>query len=207
MTFESSKNMGGIGAILLVVGTLVPFFAGIYGWIIDLIGVILLFIGLKGFSDYYKDSRIFNNALYSLVITIIGGVITAVLVVVAALNLLKALGIDLSNLTNAQQIMTNITWDTVAPYVTQILLSFVLFVVFIVVSAFFLRRSLNGLSQKTTVHLFATAGLLFLIGAFLTIIIIGLALMWIAMLLLAIAFFQIPSQPAQQTTAPPPAQQ
>ncbi len=207
MTFESSKNMGGIGAILLVVGTLVPFFAGIYGWIIDLIGVILLFIGLKGFSDYYKDSRIFNNALYSLVITIIGGVITAVLVVVAALNLLKALGIDLSNLSNAQQIMTNVTWDTVAPYVAQILLSFVLFVVFIVVSAFFLRRSLNGLSQKTTVHLFATAGLLFLIGAFLTIIIIGLALIWIAMLLLAIAFFQIPSQPPQQTPAPPPTQQ
>lgn len=207
MTFESSKNMGGIGAILLVVGTLIPFFAGIYGWIIDLIGVILLFIGLKGFSDYYKDSRIFNNALYSLVITIIGGVITAVLVVVAALNLLKALGIDLSNLSNVQTVMTNVTWDTVAPYVTQILLSFVLFVVFIVVSAFFLRRSLNGLSQKTTVHLFATAGLLFLIGAFLTIIIIGLALMWIAMLLLAIAFFQIPSQPVQQTPAPPPTQQ
>jgi hypothetical protein len=40
MTFESSKNMGGIGAILLVVGTLVPFFAGIYGWIIDLIGAV-----------------------------------------------------------------------------------------------------------------------------------------------------------------------
>jgi len=206
MTFESSKNMGGIGAILLVVGTFIPFFAGIYGWIIDLIGVILLFIGLKGFSDYYKDSRIFNNALYSLVIIIIGGVITAVVIVTAALNLLKALGIDLNNLTGAQQIMTNITWDTVAPYAAQILLGLVLFVVFIVVSAFFLRRSLNGLSEKTSVHLFATAGLLFLIGAFLTIVVIGLALIWIAILLMAIAFFQIPSQPPQQTTAPPPQQ-
>jgi len=206
MTLESSKNMGGIGAILLVVGTFIPFVAGAFGWIIDLIGLILLFIGLKGFSDYYKDSGIFNNALYSLIIGIIGGVIAAVLVVTAALGLLNALGINWSNMSSFT-IPSNITWDTVAPYIIQIVLSVVLLVVFIIVAAIFFRRSLDGMSQKTSVHLFATAGLLYLIGAVLLIIAIGAILIWISMILVAVAFFQIPSQPVQQPNVPPPTPQ
>jgi uncharacterized membrane protein len=56
------------------------------------------------------------------------------------------------------------------------------------------------LSAKTNVGLFSTAGLLLLIGAFLVIIVgLGLILIWVAALILAIAFFK--SKPTQQ---PPP---
>jgi uncharacterized membrane protein len=208
MTLESSKNMGGIGAILLVIGPLISYAAGAFALIIDLAGLILLFVGLKGFADYYKDSGIFNNALYALIIGIIGAVISIVLIVTAAIGLLNALGIDianLSNITNIQQIASSVTWDKVAPYVIQIVLSLVLLVVFIIAAAIFFRRSMNSMSQKVNVHLFATAGLLFLIGAVLLIVIIGLLLLWISMILVAVAFFQISSQPVQQPVTPPPA--
>ncbi len=59
MTLESSKNLGGIGALLIVIGTIgsaVP-----YAGILSLIGVILLLIGLKGLANFYKEEDIFNN--------------------------------------------------------------------------------------------------------------------------------------------------
>jgi uncharacterized membrane protein len=76
-------------------------------------------------------------------------------------------------------------------------------VVAIVVAIFF-RRSLTTLSAKTGVGLFATAGLVMLIGAVLTIIIIGVLIIWIALILVAVAFFQTKAQPAQAPPAPPP---
>jgi uncharacterized membrane protein len=74
--------------------------------------------------------------------------------------------------------------------------------VFLIITAIFLRKSLNLLSAKSGVGLFGTTGLLLLIGAVLTIIAIGLILIWIAFILLAIAFFYIKAAPAQAT--PPP---
>ena len=74
MTLESSKTLGGIGAILILVGTLVTSYT--FG-VIGLIGVILVFIALNGLADYYKERSIFSNAIYSLVAGIVGVVVAA----------------------------------------------------------------------------------------------------------------------------------
>ncbi|HJW97784.1 MAG TPA: hypothetical protein VJ529_01555 [Candidatus Bathyarchaeia archaeon] len=58
---------------------------------------------------------------------------------------------------------------------------------------------------------FATTGLVFLIGAILTIVLIGFVLLWVSLLLLAVSFFTIPTQlsqqPTQQPVSPPQTQQ
>ena len=71
---------------------------------------------------------------------------------------------------------------------------------FLVITTFFLRRSLSLMATKTGVGLFGTTGTLLLISAVLTIILIGFLGVVIAFLLLAIAFFSIR---AQQTPPPP----
>ncbi len=76
--------------------------------------------------------------------------------------------------------------------------------VFAIVAAFFARRSLKTLSSKASVGLFSTASLLLIIGAFLTIIFIGAILIWVAVLLMAIAFFQIKPQPEQSASTMAP---
>lgn len=210
MTLESSKTMGGIGAILMAVGFL-PF-AGAYTGILALIGLILVLISVKGLSDYYKDSRIFNNVIYAIGIGIVGVVVAGILIVTAAIGLLDALGINMSNLSNWSTFQTaimNVTdINTILPYIATIAISLILLFVFAIVAAIFLRRSMNGLSEKTHVHLFSTTGLLFLIGAVLVIVAIGFLLLWIALLLLAVSFFTIPTQqPMQQTAQPPQPQQ
>ena len=205
MTLESSKTLGGVGALLMVIGP----FLGVYTGVLGLIGLILVMIALKGLSDHYNEGSILNNALYGVILAIIGGVVFVAVIVVAAVGLLSALGIDMATLSdptalsriNWQEI---VTFDILLPHIATILGSFVVLFIFVVVAAIFLRRSLTLLSAKTGVGLFGTTGLIILIGAVLTIIGVGLILLWIALILLTVAFFSIKTQPAQPPESTPP---
>jgi len=215
MTLESSKTLGGVGAILILVGILVTSYTFS---VVTLVGVILLFIAVNGLANYYKDRSIFSNAIYSLVAGIVG--------VVAALAALLYIIFDTTILTSLLQKIYptwNGSWSTISslrgmtpntanikpsdvlPIFGAMFAVLVILWVFLIVSAFFARRSLKTLSTKTSVGLFSTAALLLLIGAFLTIVFIGLILIWIAVLLMAIAFFQIKTQEEQPsaTVVPP----
>lgn len=201
---ESSKILGGIGAILMLIG---PFGAS-YTGIVGLVGLILVLVALNSLADYYKERRIFTNVLYGAILAIVGGVISVIVIVVAAINMLPILGIQISNWTDVSAIqkvnLQNFTnWSALAPYIGAIIGALVILFVCVVMAAVLLRRSLITLSEKSGTHLFATAGLLMLIGAALTIILVGLVLIWISVLLLAIAFFEMRTQPTQtQTTMP-----
>jgi uncharacterized membrane protein len=218
MNLESSKNLGGIGAILLLIGSVLSSFT--FG-VLDLVGVVLVFIALNGLADYYKERSIFGNAIYSLVAGIVGVVVAAAtaLYIFFDTNIFKNLIIDLypnwngqwSTISSAVSGHTaqtsNLPMSDVVSFVGALFLVLVILWVFAIVAGFFARRSLKTLSTKTSVGLFSTGGLLLLIGAFLTIIFgLGFILMWVATLLIAIAFFQIKPQSEQPvaTMAPPP---
>ena len=78
MTIESSKNLGGIGAILMFIGLIPIPGAQPFLEILTLVGVILVLIALNGFANIYKDKAIINNSLYALVIGIVGAVIAGI---------------------------------------------------------------------------------------------------------------------------------
>jgi len=211
MDLGTSKNLGAVGALLVFItplASMVP-----YGGILGLIGLILLLIGLKGLADYYQTGGIFNNALYAVIVAIVGVVAAVGTAVVAFFTILAALGIDLANLANLNpttlsseliaQLM-NFASGTFITLITAVVVILVILLVFAILAAFFFRKSLSLLSSKAGVGLFGTAGLLMLVGAVLIIIVgIGLILIWIAFLLAAIAFFQIKAQPAQPAPQPP----
>jgi len=209
MNLETSKNLGGVGALLIFISILafpVPYATGI----LALIGLIVLLIGMKGLADYYQTGGIFNNALYAVIAAIVGVVAAIGTAVVAFVSIFADLGIDLANLANLDpttvsseliaQLM-NFASSTFITLITALVVILVVLFVFAILAAFFFRRSLSLLSSKTGAGLFGTAGLLILIGAVLTIIAIGFLLIWIGILIAAIAFFQIKAQAAQ---APPP---
>ncbi len=183
---DSSKMLAAIGALLLFL-SFVP--------VIGIIGIILLFIGLKGLSDYYRDPSIYGHAFKGLIFGIIGTI------AVTALSL------------------TSFTsWFTIAPSAASVFaalgllaLTIVILIVafvFYLLMAMNLKRAFNTLAEKSGENMFRTAGNLLWWGAILTIIAVGLILVWIAWLILAIAFFSMklaPAQPYNQPyTAPPP---
>jgi len=174
-SLESSKTMSGIGSLLLIFP------------IISIVGIILVLLGMKGLSDYYKEPSIYQNALWGVIFGIIALIAIAVAVplffVFGAFSVFT-LGLSLLGLFG---------------------LAVVVFV-FYLIAAMYFRRAFNALARKSGEHLFETAGLLLFIGAVLTIVFfIGLLLILIAWILATIAFFSIkvPSQTYAYTPPPP----
>lgn len=200
MTLESSKNLGGVGAILMTIGTLG--FLGAYTGILWLIGVILVLIAMKGLADHYKEAGIFNNALYGVIFVIVGVFAFIAAIVLTALTALAEIGIDMAALADWNA-YGRIQWQELfGPNIVQLIIGVVISVVvlfvFIIIAAIFIRKSMSATADKTGVGMFGTVGLLTLIGAVLTIIVIGLILLVIAEILLIVAFFSI------KTTQPQP---
>ena len=203
MNLETSKNLGGVGAILMFIGVL-PLFA--YSGIISLVGLILVLIALKGLADYYSEAGIFNNALYGVITAIAGGIVFVGVAFIALVDFLSELGLTIGNVADWSAGLSGMDWTTIdfsiiGNFAAYIFLGLIVLFVFVIITAILLRKSLGSLSAKTGVGLFGTTGLLILVGAVLTIIAIGLLLIWVAMLILAIAFFSIRAQQAQPTTS------
>ena len=207
MSIETSRILGGVGALLMFIG-IIPYI-NFFG-VIELIGLIIVMVALYNLADYYSEGSIFNNALYGLILGIIGGVIAFATVFIAVLTSLTDFMYEIfpdwngdwAALSGLTPNPSNISLDNIAPFIAGILAVIVILWIFSIISAFFVRRSLGALSTKSGVGLFSTTGLLLLIGAVLIILFgIGFILIWISALLLAIAFFQIKPQQEQPTTS------
>ena len=175
---ESSKTMAGVGAILLIL-SIVPDAGAVFG----IIGAILLLIGIKGLASYYQDNEIYQNALMGIVFLIIAIVVIAVAVVGAILSFATVIGIGFG-------ILIAIAGLVVA-------------FVFYLLAATHLRKTFNTLAQKSGEHSFETAGTLLYWGAILTIIFVGLILIFIAWIFATIGFFSMKLQQQQPYASQP----
>jgi uncharacterized membrane protein len=210
MSIENSKILGGVGALLMFIG-IIPYIN--YFGVIELVGLILVMVALYNLARHYREGGIFNNALYGLIIGIVGGVISIAAVIITVLTSLTDLlytlfpdwNGDWTALSGLTPNPSNLSLGDIVPFLVGIFAVFIILWISAITTAFFIRRSLGTLSAKSGVGLFSTAGLLLLIGAVLIILFgIGLILIWISALLLAIAFFQMEPQQAQPTTTTAP---
>ncbi len=204
MNFQTSKNLSGIGALLMFLGALTAPFATVFGaGAIGIVGLMLLLAGLRSIALYYKSAGIFNNALYGGIAAVAGAAASLIILLVVLLDLLSDLGISLnsSNISNlSTQIssgLQNASANTVLKFVGFMFLDIVVLFVFILIATVLLRRSLNLLSAKTGAGLFRTTGTVMFVGGALTIVLLGLILVWISLLMLTIAFFQLRPPPPQ----------
>jgi uncharacterized membrane protein len=183
---DSSKTLAAIGALLLFL-SFIP--------ALGIIGIILLLIGMKGLSDYYRDENIYRSALKGLIFGIIG------IIAVSAFSLLNLLG---------GLITTPVlgAFAIVGGIIFVIVLLVVAFIFYLLMAINF-RKAFNTLAERSGENNFRTAGTLLFWGAILTLIFVGLLLIWIAWIIAALAFFSMklaPAQPQQQYgySAPPP---
>jgi uncharacterized membrane protein/ribosomal protein L40E len=165
MSFESNKTLGGIGAILLAI----PF--------LNLIGIILVLIAMKGMGEYYDDDDIFKNALYGFIFGFVG------VIALIAVILMFAFGVSA-----ASPVIRESTTFAFTGFGLFIIAIVVLYI-FSLIGAIFYKKSLDILSEKSGEQTFSTAGLILLIGA--AIPIIGEILKVVAWILAAVGFFNI----------------
>ena len=175
---ESNKNLAGIGSILLMFPVL------------SIVGIILLYVGIKGLSEYYKDESIMRYAVRGFIFLFISAVAIAValpLLIISGMFsvfILGPLGIGFGLL--------------------SFLFAIVLVFIFYVIAAMNLRKSFNSLAQKSGEHMFETAGTLLFIGSILTILLVGFLLIFIAWIMATIAFLSIKVPQQSNGFTPPP---
>ena len=177
MSLESNKNLGGIGAILLAI----PF--------LNLIGIILVLIAMKGMADYYDEDEIFKNALYGFIFGFIG------VIALVALILMFAFGVAVTS---------PVTSPTALPFagIGLLIITILILYGFSLIGAIFYKKSLDTLSKKSGEQIFTTAGLILVIGA--AIPVIGEILKFVAWIMAAVGFFNI-KEKTQPTESKEPA--
>jgi uncharacterized membrane protein len=194
-SLSQAKTLGGVGSILVLLGA-VPN----VGFILAIVGFILILVAVKNVSEAVREPKIFNDMIIAVLMAIIGLVVFGVIVAVAILSFFNLGG-------------TTVTPGTIPPSVVSgiglLIAGLVVVWVFYLVSAIFLRRTYDTIGTRLNVNMFHTTGLLYLIGAALTIVIVGLLIVLIAEILQIVAFFSIPDQlpsamPPQQGWGPPP---
>ena len=189
-SLQNAKIFGGIGALLMLLG-IIPQTFGILG----LIGFIMVFIAVKMIADEAKDKEIFNSYLYAFIL----GIIAIVAVLAILLMTFTSVGgieffMDLQDLAINNPSDPMVIFDTLAPVLTGAIAALVIGWIIFIVSSIYIRKSFTKISEVTNVKWFGTTGLLFLIGAFTLIILIGFLILIIAVILEIVAFFSLPDQ-------------
>jgi uncharacterized membrane protein len=187
-SFEYSKTLCGEGSILLILG-LVPY----VGWVLGIIGVILLLRGLKELANYYQDNEIYQNSLTGVKYYIIALVAAAVATAAILIGVGTATGFKFSS---PFTLTVGFGIGLVA-FLGGLVIAFI----FYVLAASYLRKTFNTLAEKSGEHSFATAATLLWWGSILTILFFGLVLIFIAWIFAVIGFFSMKSQ-QQQPNAP-----
>jgi uncharacterized membrane protein len=191
-SLSQAKMLGGIGSILAIL-TAVPQ----VGWIIGIVGFILVFIAIKYISDAVGDKSIFDNYLIAFVLIIIGLVIGGVTLLVSIFSIF-----DIPSLIAGGSPPTFEDPASIFQIIQAVLIPLLLVWVFGVVSAIFLRKSFNSVASSLNIGLFSTAALINLIGSVLTVVLIGFIIIFIADIIQIIAFFLIPEQTPQPQQQP-----
>ena len=141
---------------------------------INIVGYILILIAVKYVSDELGDKSIFDNMLYAVVAGIIGVAAAAFIIFTGAV-----FGVFTFALSAIVAIIAGLAVAWIA----------------LVVSSIFIRKSYDTMATKLNVGMFRTAGLLYFIGAILTIVLVGFVILFIAAILQIVAFFSIPESP------------
>jgi uncharacterized membrane protein/ribosomal protein L40E len=178
VTLESNRMLGGVGALLIVVSSITSFlslaqfffpssYLGLVGapvGLLGLVGLILFMIAMNGLANYYKDRAIFDNALYWIITSIVGGVVTAAIAVVVAFSVLSSVIGTLMPLTPGTTPTLSSVLDALQPYIGYFIPVGVVALAVGVISVLFIMRAFNRLAHASGVRLFRTVGLLFLAG-------------------------------------------
>jgi uncharacterized membrane protein len=174
VNFQYSKTLAIEGSVLLLLGP-VP----AVGWILAIIGVILLLKATKELSYYYQDESINKNTWTGLKYYI-----------VALIALAVGVGVGIASFATAG-LFAGAPFTFAAGFVGGLIAIFAGLAVafaFYLLAAVHLRKVYDTLAQKTGEASFTTASTLLLIGAILTIIGIGVILIFISWLFIIIGF-------------------
>ncbi len=128
------------------------------------IGFILKLIGVKKISDATGNGEIFSKYLWSAALAIIASIL----------------------------ILAGMISGMLSGHMMGLGAMMIVGAILMIVAAYFMKQSYDMVAEETGVSMFSTVALLYIIGAVLTIVVIGAILILIAAILEIVAFFSLP---------------
>ncbi|BAL81525.1 DUF996 domain-containing protein [Caldisericum exile] len=178
---RNAKLMGGIGAILPLIGSL--FVRRGYGlsFILGVASIILILMALNEISKKVQNPDIFSNYLTGFILQLINYFVMLIFVVVGGLALIFSFG-------------TGFMGGLRGLGFRAILLLLVIYGL-LIASNYFVKKSFDAVGDSLSNQHFKTAGMLLFIGAILTIVFgIGLIIVLIGEIFEIIGFFTLPDE-------------
>jgi uncharacterized membrane protein len=186
---SNAKILGGIGAILMLIGL---FFISSIGFGVFLVGLILVFIAVKNISDITNDKEIFSNYLMNFIFSIIswGAVIAIMIIAFGAIGGFSWIAeIQTAEINDIESFMAYF-----GSLIGACAIALVVWWIMSIIAAIYLKRSYNSIANHTKVDLFKTTGTVNLIAAITYIILIGFLISFIAKIIEIIAYFSLPDK-------------
>lgn len=199
---KTSKTLSAVGSLLVVV-SLSVFWIPLTN-LAGLVGIVLFLVGLHRIADQLNKKEIFREALKGIVIPIVGIiVIFIVLMVLTGLSILTLIGsspmdfkMDMKNMEDLN-LLLNFLYSTGSTILIVVILSVIASWILIIIHGLKMSKVSDMLNESFSNLRFKAASLLFKLGGWLSIILVGFVLIWIAWLLYTIDFFSLPeSQPS-----------
>ena len=181
MTIESNRTLGGVAAILMLIGiisqastalryvfpnslgaSILTGIGGLFG-VLSFVGFLLFLFAMYGFSKDYQEHRIFSYLLYGIIITIVAAVVVlAIFFIVILFNFVNIFP-NLSSSAPSSQISSEMSkiFSLVLPLFSLVGIIWIVFNV----------KAFNLLSDKSKVPLFRTGAKVLLAGALVNIVI------------------------------------
>jgi uncharacterized membrane protein len=178
-----SSFIGGIIALYGVIGIL---------GLLSFVGLVLFIIAMYQLSRYYNEPNIFNNILYALIISIIGGAVVIATYFAFIISLITNFAVTQQPPTFFTQLIAILIMATVALSIG-------------IINGILHMRAFNRLAEKSGVDSFRTTGLLYIIGSLLSVVGVGFIIVWIAWIFALMGFNRLrPASPhvisAQQSS-------
>ncbi len=180
--FESVKTYGIIGMILELIGTPADIFLHGFGFIISIIGLIFILIALKKISNYYHNKKPYRYMIYSVISGIAMGIVGAL----AFISLISGI------LINPGGTVTTSSGTISESFIFEIIAFLGIMVLGLIISIIFQYMAYKSVYDLTGIEHFNTGALLLLIGAILTIIVIGAFIMFAGFILIILGFNELP---------------
>ncbi|MCX7883095.1 MAG: DUF996 domain-containing protein [Brevinematales bacterium] len=185
---KNAKMLAAIGSLLICL-VMIP---GVH--FISLVGLILFLVGIYQLSSVKQDKTLFQEALWAFLIPTVGGIVLAI-----GTAIVSVIGIGMGG-------MTREGWFE-SERITHLLttgmgMGILLLGIVVLVGAWVLGIIFGAKMQKVSLSLdqhfphanFRLAGSFFFWGGWLSIILVGALLIWIAWLLYTLTFFSLPEE-------------
>ena len=136
---SQAKTLGGVGAILIILGA-----APGIGAVASIVGYILILVAIKNISDILEDKSIFNNMLIAS-ITAITGIISAAILIFASIFSFVGFSDITAGYWGQDFMGSSVEATDIIGLLATIFIGLLLVWIFFIISAIFLKKSYDSM--------------------------------------------------------------